>query len=437
MKCLIVANNNVNKLSNDSQCKPSSKVLGLTLVERSIRAALSAGVKDITVLTSEKDDLKRPLSRLGLSMGVSINTVEYDMKSPKDCIAAMTRVGKFFKQSFLLMTPFNIVNSELLQKLVAKPIRDGEIAVAIDSNQNNSLVDINHNYKALIKGGRVEKFGRGVPKAQGYDTGVYYCTPILFKALISCGKNGHFSIQHAISMLSEHKRVKAVNVGKMFWVAVKDKETLKIAEDALVAECSKQVEYDHVSWYVHRPLAIMLSKHIANLSVTPKQMRLVTYLFGTSACFMFFANNFLLALFAGVATFMMTVMDGMDKHISILTYQPDDSSEEYRALFDQMSILLILLGFSWHVYVSSDSMLSGLLGFIAIIGLVFQNQLAEKGTPFLKKYRLGKGLLSILILVGLVVNFPNISLLLIAIYCNALVGYHFYTDKEKNNRRLA
>ena len=69
------------------------------------------------------------------------------------------------------------------------------------------------------------------------DTGIFYCRPVIFKALEQCSlKNGDNTLSGAIQILAKKNQARTVDIAGRFWIDVDDPAAFKKAENALLTE---------------------------------------------------------------------------------------------------------------------------------------------------------------------------------------------------------
>ena len=82
---------------------------------------------------------------------------------------------------------------------------------------------------------KVRQLGKGLDDFNGFDTGIFACTPALFEGIEqSVEETGDTSLTGGVRLLAAQGRVNAVDVGQQIWVDVDDPATLRYAENALL-----------------------------------------------------------------------------------------------------------------------------------------------------------------------------------------------------------
>ena len=236
MNCLFFAAGNGSRLKNISDSKPLTPILGVPLIERVIRSAIKAGANDFCVVTGYQGGRVRAfLEDLAGRLGIPITTIVNNVWEKENGYSVL-RAREYLREPFLLLMADHLFDPSIVRELMEFPIGDDEIILVVDGNTHNSLVDMEDVTRVKTKDGKILKIGKGLKDLNGFDTGIFICTPAIFDALEqSAGDYGDASLTGAMRVLSADGRAIAVGTNGHFWIDVDDPAALKRAENAILA----------------------------------------------------------------------------------------------------------------------------------------------------------------------------------------------------------
>ena len=233
-KCLIIAAGEGSRLTSRGPSKPLITVRGVPLIERTIRGARMAGISDFCIVTGYRsDEVRRFLDELAPRAEVSITHVVNDEWHRANGVSVLA-ARHSFGESFLLMMSDHLFDWSIVRDLITCPPRDGEITLAVDHNLSNPLVDLDDVTRVRSEAGKLTDIGKCLTRFNGFDTGIFYCTPALFTALDqSINEYGDDSLSGGVRVLASIGRANIFDIGNRFWLDVDSPTALDQAEAAL------------------------------------------------------------------------------------------------------------------------------------------------------------------------------------------------------------
>ena len=137
------------------------------------------------------------------------------------------RARKCLREPFLMLMADHLFEPSIVRELLESPLADGEIALGVDRNTHNRLVDLEDVTRVKTFGGKIENIGKGLTDFNGFDTGIFLSTPAIFGALELCAEeSGDTSLSGAVRVLASRGRAKAVDINGHFWIDVDDPKAL-------------------------------------------------------------------------------------------------------------------------------------------------------------------------------------------------------------------
>jgi len=440
MKCLIVAAGKGSRLWQKGNIKPLIPILGVPLIERVIRSAIQAGINDFYVVSGYKGDRVRPfLDDLARRCHVKITHIINDLWEKGNGLSVL-KAKEYLDEHFILLMADHLFDPGIVYELTTQPPNDGEILLAVDLNISNSLVDMDDVTRVRIEDGRVSDIGKGLVPFNGFDTGIFLCTPSIFEALEhTMLEEGDTNLSAAVRYLAVKGRVRAFDIGGRFWIDVDDPNAINRAERSLLAQLRGKLNDGPISRYLNRPLSINISRYLAKFPVTPNQISLASFFCSILAARLFAFGSYLALTAGGLLAQFASIIDGCDGEIARLKFQESKFGGWFDAVLDRYADAFLLLGLTWHVYTNSTSKYIFLIGFMAIIGSFMLSYTADKYDSLMRslmnsgrQVRIGRDVRVFLVFLGVLINQPLLTLLIIAILMNGEVVRRIIVCREQH-----
>ncbi len=432
MKCLIIAAGRGSRLQQRGDSKPLVPLLGIPLIERIIRTALEAGADEFYVVIGHQGERVRDfLERLADRLAIRITPLVNDDWDKKNGLSVLKARG-VLHEPFLLLMADHLFDPSLARPLTTLTLGDGEIALVVDGNTHNPLIDMEDVTRVKVDDGpmenkKIQDIGKGLADFNGFDTGIFLCSPAIFKALEqSKEKDGDTTLSGAVRILAAEGRAKAILLDG-FWIDVDDPAAFQKAEQALLARLRDKPNDGPVSRYLNRPLSVRISRQLVKRDVTPNQISLFSFLCSLLAAGLFAMGGYFALLLGGVLAQFASIIDGCDGEVARLKYQSSDVGGWFDAVLDRYADAFLLFGLTWHLLAMDVSGWILFVGFMAIIGSFMLSYTADKYDNLMREriqtggkvgVRMGRDVRVFFIFLGAVANLVLPVLVLIAVVMN-------------------
>jgi len=427
IKCLIIAAGNGSRLRQKGDSKPLVPILGIPLIERVIRSAMETGTDEFYVVIGYQCDLVRDfLERLAKRLAIRITPLVNEDWEKENGLSVL-KARDVLHEPFLLLMADHLFDPGLASALTTHSLLDGEIALGVDSDIHNSLVDMDDVTRVKVENGKICDIGKGIIDFNGFDTGIFLCSSAIFSALEqSREKDGDATLSGAIRVLAEVGRAKAISVSG-FWIDVDDPTAFKRAEKALLDRLRDKPTDGPVSRYLNRPLSVLFSRHLAKRDITPNQISLFSFLCSLLAAGLFMLGGYISLLIGGVLAQFASIIDGCDGEVARLKYQSSDLGGWFDAVLDRYADAFLLFGLTWHLLAKEANGWVLFTGFMAIIGSFMLSYTADKYDNLMRAHikaagkaglRMGRDVRVFLIFLGAVTNMVLPVLVVIAVVMN-------------------
>ena len=426
MKCLIIAAGKGSRLRLRGDSKPLIPILGVPLIERVIRSAREAGADDFYVVTGyHGEGVRTFLNGLSDRTGIRITPIVNGEWGKANGLSVL-KARQYLRDPFLLLMADHLFEPSIARELMELPCADGEITLGVDRDMGNCLIDMGDVTRVKTAGGKIKNIGKGLTDFNGFDTGIFLCTPAIFDALERCAEeSGDTSLSGAVRVLAGEGRAKAADINGHFWIDVDDPTIVRHAENVLLADLGDKPNDGPVSRHLNRPLSVRISRRLVNYGITPNQISLFSFLCSVLAAGLFALGGYLALVLGGFLAQFASVVDGCDGEVARLKFQTSPYGGWLDAVLDRYADALLLFGLTWHAYADKTDSLILLAGFLAIIGSFMVSYTADKYDRLMldhmrhgKGFRLGRDVRIFLIFLGALFNQATLTLVVIAAVMN-------------------
>ena len=423
MKCLIIAAGQGTRLKTKGEVKPLVPLLGVPLIERVIRTAMQSGVHEFYVVTGyQGEKVGNFLKQLAKRLNIAV-TIIHNEDWEKENGVSVLKAKDAMTEPFLLLMADHLFDTAIIRSLQEQTLNEGEVLLAVDTDKNNPLIDMEDVTKVRIKNGHILNIGKTIDDFNGFDTGFFLCTPAIFEALErACKIHNDTTLSAAIRVLAEDKHAKSVQT-EGFWIDVDDKNAFQKAEKALLDSLQGKSADGPVSRWLNRPVSIRLSKVLVNFNITPNQISFLSFMLSIVAAGFFALGDYLYLALGGIVAQFASIIDGSDGEVARLKYLTSDYGRWFDAILDRYADAFLLFGLIWYVYNHNPTSIVLGVGFLAIIGSFMVSYTADKYDKLManrigRGVRIGRDVRVFLIFLGAVLNQPYAVLIVIAVLMN-------------------
>jgi len=229
--CLIIAAGKGSRLVDHGEPKPLVSLGGATLIERVMCTVAAAGIRRFCVVTGYlAGEIERFVPASPLLAGLEVRFVrndDWEKANGLSVVCAAPHLGR----RFVLLMSDHLFDGGILSRLLASPIGDDEVILAVDSRiVNHPTADLDDVTKVRVEGGAIRDIGKELTQYNAFDTGIFLCTPALFGALDESFRAGDYSLSGGIRVLASRGKARAFDIGDALWIDVDDSPAYARAE---------------------------------------------------------------------------------------------------------------------------------------------------------------------------------------------------------------
>ena len=437
--------------------KPLVRLLGLSLLERSMRVLRDMGVRHFIIVTGhEADRIAAHAHDIARRNGLNVTIVQaenWQKGNGASALAAEQAVPA--DRPFFLTMADHVLSAGMKKKLCAHPLPENSVRLAVDRDRSAlfdpedatkvSLAEDLAEDRAPSREVRIRRLDKALADWDAVDSGLFLCSHALFSALRRAAQAGRHGLSDAMNILAEEGRLFAADVTGEFWMDADTPEALKEAERRLLAMERGKGHDGPVSRYINRPLSRLLTSYLVHYRwITPNRITLASFLLALLAAWILAQPGWLMLALGGLLAQAASIIDGVDGEIARLRHEQSDFGGWLDAVLDRYADGALLFALAWHAASASaaSAQASWLWGFLAIIGSFVNSYTADKYDGFMRRklgetaqqrFRLGRDVRIFLIMLGALFNLPLLVLAVIAIVMNAEVARRIWLLYRADN----
>ena len=142
MKCLIIAAGQGTRLKTKGEVKPLVPLLGVPLIERVIRTAMQSGVHEFYVVTGyQGEKVGNFLKQLAKRLNIAV-TIIHNEDWEKENGVSVLKAKNAMTEPFLLLMADHLFDTAIIRSLQEQTLNEGEVLLAVDTDKNNPLIDM-------------------------------------------------------------------------------------------------------------------------------------------------------------------------------------------------------------------------------------------------------------------------------------------------------
>jgi len=427
MKCLILAAGAGSRLKQKVDSKPLLKLLGLTLIERTLLTAAQAGIDEFYVVTGyHNEKLSSFLAQFSKQNQIKITTLN-NKDWEKGNGTSVFQAKNHLNEAFMLVMADHLFLPDTFKKLMSQPIQKDEVILAVDTKiQSNKLIDINDVTKVFQNNNKMIDIGKEITKYNAFDTGMFLCTPAIFTTIEKSMSLNDFSLSGGIKLLAQQGKMICFDTTGDFWLDIDDECAVKKANKYLLQNLTKTAD-GPVSRYLNRPLSTRITKLIINTNISPNQISVFCFTLAIAASLLFISGNPIYLIIGGCLAQASSIIDGCDGEIARLKFIGTKYGGWLDSVLDRYADGLLIMGLTYYLFqLSENHGFVILIGFLALIGSFLNSYTAGKYDDFMKTrtmhsrwtIRIGRDIRTFIIFVGAVLNYPLSVLIILATITN-------------------
>lgn len=236
MKCVIIAAGQGSRMQPRWVSKPLVPLLGIPLIQRVMQSAYLGGAGAFVVVTGyEGARVRACVDAFSEQNGTDVTHVVNPAWTQANGVSVLC-ARDVVREPFLLLMADHLFDPRIVRDLLAQPVADGEVMLAVDYDTANPLVDLSDVTRVRVDQTVIRRMGKGLDPYDAFDTGIFYGTPGLFDAIERSIARGDASLTGGMNVLAAEGRARAFDVRGRFWLDVDEPRDVDRAEHLLATE---------------------------------------------------------------------------------------------------------------------------------------------------------------------------------------------------------
>ncbi len=432
------------RLSCDNRAappKPLTPLLGLALLERTILTMREVGVEEFFVVLGHRGDEIRPrLAEWAEQYDVSITPVENPDWEKGNGSSALA-CAEYLDRPFLLAMSDHLFEPAAVRRLIEQG-RDSSFCYLLVDRRVEGIFDPPDATRVRSVDGRIIEIGKGLSRYNAIDTGFFLCSPILFPALREAAAAGEWSLSGGMRRLAVAGRLRAVEIGDLFWFDVDTPAALREARRRLLRGTAKPAEDGIVSRLLNRPVSTRISaflvEHRLFRRLSPNAISVLSFAVVLSGAALFALPGYVSTLLAGILVQLGSIIDGCDGEVARLTHRMSRFGAWFDTILDRYGDLGVATGVTYNAWARHQSPWVWLGGILAVSGFLLASYTKKEYTLRYGKEPRGGWLSRLIkrdlrlfaIFVGALLNAPYLALLGVGALSHLGIAHLFFTGRR-------
>ncbi len=419
MEVLIIAAGRGSRLSHRFAPKPLVPIFGLSLIERTIMSARTAGITRFKIVVGYKADQIIKKIGNGDKYGVHVDHL-FTPDWKKGNGVSVYRAKDCFNDHFVLLMSDHLFDASILKNLLRIDKEKDRCFLCIDRRLDGDHFNVDDVTKVWVEDGKVCRIGKRLEQFNAVDTGIFLCSPVIFDALKESISQGKYSLSDANQILSDQGKLKTLDIGENFWIDVDDRETLKKAEKFLINKLTKLTD-GPISRGLNRKISIWISSKLCNFDIHPNHLTLLSFFLALLSGVCFFIGKYPQIVLGGIAGQFSSILDGCDGEIARMKFKQSKFGRYLDRFLDRYADGIIILGITYACFRTVGTNWVWLIGFLALMGsfmnsytaLQYDELIASRAIFNKNQVRIGRDIRLFIVFIGALLNqlFPTLIIL--------------------------
>ena len=391
--------------------KPLVRLLGLTLLERSVLTFREAGIKKFYVIVGyKKEKVKKHVEEIARKYNVDIEAIE-SKEWEKGNGATLMALDGIVKKFFLTMAD-HIFEKSIVENFVKKAANE-KCYLAVDTDIN-SVIDIDEATKVKMDGKRIVNIGKDINDYNGVDMGLFFFNDSIFDALKRAMENGKANLTDGVKLLAESGKLYGIEKEHGFWIDTDNPKNLEIAEKMLISSLSKK-EDGFISYNINRKISTKISKKLCITNIKPNYITVLSFLLSIFGGLLFIFSEYLYTAIAGILVQISSIIDGCDGEIARLKFMATPFGAWLDTILDRYADAIISIFITYNGWMIYKNIIVWPLGMLAMLSFLMASYSRKE-----YELRYGKKLDE-----GTIDNLSKRDIRLFSIFAGAIINHAF------------
>lgn len=377
MKALIIAAGNGTRMQPVTRGRHKSlmPLLGLKIIERVILGAKEAGISEFVIVTGYKGEELREFLDNGTKYDISISFVQNDNWEKANGISVLA-AQKYFNENFVLLMSDHVFDPKTLIRIKRLKLKTHECALAIDKNLD-SVLDVEDTTKVMVKNGRAIALNKNLEAYNAYDTGMFVCSPHIFKVLEKTTKHGKNSLSNGMRVLISEGNLRTLDIKGRLWADCDTWNDIKFAEKKLLKNLSKPTD-GILSNKFNRKVSTFITRFLIKTPVTPNMISAFIPVLAILTFFLLSQGTYPWLIFGGLMIQFLSIIDGCDGEIARLKFMRSFFGAWLDPILDRYVDMFLIAGMAYGYWNATSNNFIFFMAIMVMFADVLQDYMSSK-----------------------------------------------------------
>jgi choline kinase len=218
--------------------KPLVQANGTPLLEHVMTRARDAGIERFVIVVGFRGEMIKEWYESHPISDVEVTWVE-NPEYRKDNGISVLSASHLIHENFLLLMADHVFETETASTLLRQPLDREEVILAVDRNIE-SIFDLDDATKVRVDKNHIVEIGKALQRYNALDTGMFLCSPTLFRWLEMALVNGNCSLSDGLRLMAENRTFRAFDIGDAHWQDVDTPAALDYVQQVFSPECQNR-----------------------------------------------------------------------------------------------------------------------------------------------------------------------------------------------------
>lgn len=438
MKAVILAagDNTRFRKENDAYNKLLFPVLGVYLIERTIRSSKMAGVTDFVVVTGYQDVKVKNFLGNGEKFDVRM-TYTYNKRWQGENGISVYTTKDLIDDNFILLMGDHIFDPKTLAHLRKVKLNSDEVILATD-RKREAFPHIEEATKVKVENRKIVAIDKELEDYNALDTGMFLCSPSLFSVLEKTIPDKKFYLTDAMKILAKEGRLRSYDIKDGWWADIDTKEDLQFAQNVLLRSLTKPDD-GVISRNVNRKVSTLISRFLLKTPLAPNHLSIITLLLATLTAFILSMGTSLGFLLGGILIQFVSIIDGCDGEVARLKFLESRFGAWFDGVLDKYVDTFIISGLILGYLRNSNDGVFIAVALFAFLGIMLDSYVSNKFEALFRKRLRWSGIFGLyfkrdvrllILALGAISNQVLLSFVILAIFTHVSTTFRLIEGKR-------
>lgn len=412
--------------------KPTAMVelLGIPLVERTLKSAVQSGLKEFVIVSgADSQSVIEHVDGLDLADDIQLTHVVDDQWS-QGSAHALGEANAHIDGPFIVLDVAHLFDNEQLERLINADVSTDEACLLIDTQTAQKSVDLQSVYRVHVENNRIRAFTRGLAEYDAYATGVYRLPASIFDHL-----DEDQDFEKALNQLVSSDLVSAIDIDGGFWSDLNSEQSLDDLETQLLDKFKNNCVDSSIKRHIFRPFTTRLSRLALSFALGGRQLILISLILSLLAAWMLCAHNYAGAFFGAIFAFLASAGHICAEEVGRLKHEINAHFIKLSKMVTQYSELFLIAGLTTHAVANQNHTVSLITGLLAASGIIMMHYFRDdheklnQDTYGKLQIFLRSEVRFLIIALGALLNSALPALAIIAVWSHVLVVWQLFEKK--------